>query len=423
VLRGLAPHLVRWVTISLPYSLKEVPEERKKKYPPPDYQLLNALQVPFDADRSLIPYPWVVDRAPPAESTLSFFVTAHGEMPVSASVTFEGEGEEKRADSEVLRPETPGSLRIELDPTPNVFGRGQLSLRIAKETFQESLRWIQLRQGQTAVLPLSLGDELGGETAEYFLESERLRMIVSPGAGGRAMALMDKASGGNWLSSVGGLRDYFSFYEQPPGTRPERARGIGGLHNRPYRAEILEAGGKDGRGPAAALRLSYFARDVLPAGASIKKTLRLDPQSPHRAAIEYEVALEKGEPAGIGQSFLSATSIAASDREPLRFCWQIPPLAGQDAAKEACRSFQAGESFDLPAPVRALRVHRAKVEDPPRRGDAGLEIGWEGEAQATIVSKAFSVMIWLRFPPLTPGAGPAHYHIYYSLGTAATGHE
>jgi hypothetical protein len=430
VLRGLAPHLVRWVTISLPYSLKEVPEERKKNYPPPDYQLLNVLQIPLDANRSLIPYPWIVDRAPPADSALSVFVTAHGEMPVSASVTYEGEGEEKRADSAILRPEIPGGLRIELGPTPNVFGRGQLSLRVAKETFQESLRWIQLGQGQTALLPMSLGDELGGDTTEYFLESERLRMVVSPDAGGRAVALMDKASGGNWLSSVGGLRDYFSFYEQPPGTRPERARGIAGLHNRPYRAEILEAGGKDGRGPAAALRLSYFAEDVRPAGASIKKTLRLDPQSPHRAAIEYDVALEKGEPAGIKQSFLSATSIAASDREALRFCWLAPPLAEQDAGKETCRSFQPGESLDLPAPVRALRVHRAKVEDSPWRAedplwrrDAGLEIGWEEEAQATIVSKAFSVMLWLRFPPLTPGAGPAHYRIYYSLGKAPTERE
>ena len=437
LLRGPAPYFLRYVAVTLPYSLKEA-LTGERQYPPPEYDLLNALRIPLDADRSLVPRPWILDRSQPPENELSFSLTAYGEMPVAASVTYEGG--EKAGNRTTLNPDVPGNLRLELKPTEDLFGQGQVSLRIGKEKTREALRWIRVGRGKTAAMALSLAGDPAvhgepslqgklavrpGRTAaetEYFLESERLRLILSPAAGGRVMALMDKSAGTNWVSSVGGLRDFFSFYEQPPGIRPERARGIGGLHNRAYHAEILEAGGSPGG--TAALRLSYVAPEVLPAGARVAKTLRLNPETPHRVAIEYEILLEKSElapptagragpvpsrrfgrnGAGVEQSFISGISVAAGGREPLRFCWQ-------EASRETCQVFPSGETFRLPAPVRALRVHRAE-------GDAGLEVGWEDEARAAIEIKNFSAMIRLRFPPLTPGGPPGRYRIYYSLGLA-----
>ena len=73
---------------------------------------------------------------------------------------------------------------------------------------------------------------------EWVLENASVRLIVSPASGGRALALVDKSTGFDLLSSVGALRDGFLFTPNPPGISAERARGRYGLFNRELRSRL-----------------------------------------------------------------------------------------------------------------------------------------------------------------------------------------
>src|SRR5215472_9053022 len=118
---------------------------------------------------------------------------------------------------------------------------------------------------------------------EWVLENSQLRLIVSPESGGRAIALMDKSNGENISTSVGLLRDNFSYTESPAGVSEDRAYGRYGMFNRPYTA----AWDLDSASPK--LRLAYYAPDVFPAGAKIEKTVQLENSNTLR--VDYLVSL------------------------------------------------------------------------------------------------------------------------------------
>ena len=108
---------------------------------------------------------------------------------------------------------------------------------------------------------------------DVILENAHLRLFVSPQDGGRAFALVSKATGANAFNSVGGMRDNFTKRVAPedlrdlPGwTRAERL----GLFNRPYSFRITNAsGGK------AVVQLEYTAPDIYPKGVKLERTLSL----------------------------------------------------------------------------------------------------------------------------------------------------
>ena len=146
---------------------------------------------------------------------------------------------------------------------------------------------------------------LDGEQ-ECVLENERLRAVFSPGSGGRAFEIIDKSTGQNLTTTVGAFRDRFSYYEQAPGANKLRLRGAFGLHNRPYAFEWLKEGE-----PAATLRLSYRAPDVLPAGAHILKTIMLFGGRDY-LLVQYELSLTPPSPL---QQFISVHSLPYQDFE------------------------------------------------------------------------------------------------------------
>ena len=146
---------------------------------------------------------------------------------------------------------------------------------------------------------------LDGEQ-ECVLENERLRAVFSPGSGGRALEIIDTATGQNLTTTVGAFRDRFSYYEQAPGASKLRLRGAFGLHNRPYAVEWLKEGE-----PAATLRLSYRAPDVLPDGAHILKTIMLFGGRDY-LLVQYEVSLTPPSPL---QQFISVHSLPYQDFE------------------------------------------------------------------------------------------------------------
>ena len=240
-------------------------------------------------------------------------------------------------------------------------------------------------------------------------------MIVSPEAGGQAIGLVEKSSGTNLTTSVGLLRDAFSHTENPPGIKESRARGRFGLFNRPYDAVWQTENGNP------VLTLHYEAPDILPAGASIKKTVQFEGTTALR--VDYRIALhmDTGDAGAASsssvQSFIGLNSFPALAQlgETTRFCWAAGPDAGkhggadktEDPAESSdhCEDFKpGGETIKVPASTTRVEV---RTPDWP-----GIAIEWECTnvcAQMTIEPKNFSVLFRLAFPPLTPGADEIEY--------------
>ena len=108
------------------------------------------------------------------------------------------------------------------------------------------------------------------------LENDRVRVIVSPGAGGRAFVFEDEARTTSMFTTVGALRD--DVLVQPPLSTVDRiakyTNGMpAGFFNRPYRAHVVQSGAR------AVVRLSYAAPDAYPQGAQFSRTLSLAPQA------------------------------------------------------------------------------------------------------------------------------------------------
>jgi hypothetical protein len=108
---------------------------------------------------------------------------------------------------------------------------------------------------------------------DIILENSAVRLLVSPCAGGRAFAYINKATGANAFNSIGGMRDNFTKRVEPEDMRNVTGwtrAGALGLYNRPYATRILSAAGLE-----AVLRLEYSAPDIYPKGVKLERTLRL----------------------------------------------------------------------------------------------------------------------------------------------------
>ncbi len=254
------------------------------------------------------------------------------------------------------------------------------------------------------------------------LENDRLRLIVSPESGGRAVALIDKSWAANVSTSVGLLRDNFSFTENPPGINQSRTRGKYGLFNRPYPA----AWSDDGVHPT--LNLRYEAADIFPAGAKIEKSIQLD--SVDSLRVDYRISLHANatssvdSPTAHPQSFAVVNSFPAEagsgevgSGASTRFCWQTKSLpapspgASAPSAREGegqdCEDFRPdGNPIEPPQGISKIEIHSP--------GRAGIEMSWDCSdacARLTIEPKFFSALFRLEFPPLTTGADAAQYSV------------
>ena len=424
ILRGMAPLFIRVLSLDLP--AKPHVAEREKPVKPGldeiDYFAANAVRLPTGADAGMRTYPPLVI----AEKNRSFVVVMQADnqtgvpnlaLDLSVSGTLRG--------SAVLRllPRGVAVEKVALKPSqnelmalpPSADGllHGGIEIKMGHE--RRSLPVAFLRPREDGVYHYRYDFDRDGAD-EWVLENSNLRLIISPETGGRALALVDKASGQNLSTSVGLLRDNFSFTVNPPGGDEARARGRYGLFNRPYVAEWL------GEEKEPSLKLHYDAADVFPGGASIEKSIRLEGQNGVR--VDYSVAL-KGAAAGRGsgedhhQSFVAVNSFPAVARpgRETKFCWPVEhgsddtAGASSEQAKGSgwrCEDFKpAGEPIELPAGTKRVEVRPT--------GHPATTLEWDCAAECARVSiepKHFSALFRLQFPKLTPGADPAQYTIH-----------
>ncbi|MBP6823667.1 MAG: hypothetical protein KA368_19110, partial [Acidobacteria bacterium] len=244
-----------------------------------------------------------------------------------------------------------------------------LSDGVLTETAKVNL--LALRKGEAIAFAYDV-DRDGFD--DYVMENEFLRLVVSPNAGARAFTLLNKRTGENVFTSIGGLRDKFVELDPADPTRnPRRKRGAYGTFNRAYSAEVVA-----GMGAQSVLKLGYDAPDVFPSGARIERTITLK-AGEEFFTVDYRVTPKAADGK---QAFWSASSIVVGD-----------------PANQARRFVTAGGAFEFAAAkTRALNAGWLAA---PVGGRNTFGIFWrETEiATAEVEMKDFSSLVNLKFKP------------------------
>jgi hypothetical protein len=106
------------------------------------------------------------------------------------------------------------------------------------------------------------------------LQNALVRLVIAPDAGARAFSFEDLSDGSNIITSVGAMRDDVTLQPATSATdylAKSTHDFSAGMFNRPYSVNVRSSGA------AASVRLSYFAPDVLPKGATFERTVTLLP--------------------------------------------------------------------------------------------------------------------------------------------------
>jgi hypothetical protein len=258
-----------------------------------------------------------------------------------------------------------------------------------KTTETARVNFVALRRGEAVAFAY---DADGDGFDDYVLENDHLRLIVSPNAGARAFALINKRTGTNVFTSVGGLRDKFVGIDPLDPTRNvRRKRGMYGTFNRAYSAEV-----RQGMGGRAVLSLSYDAPDVYPAGARIERAITLN-AGDEFFTVDYRITPDAKTADG-AQAFWSSSSIVAGD----------PALTAR-------RFVASGGAFDFAATTsRSLDASSgwvaAQVSDRETFGVLWLD-GQVGAAEVEM--KDFSSFVNLKFKPFANAEAHAYRLAFY----------
>lgn len=428
--RGPSPDFIQTIALRLPHAREpksEKAKRSKKQLLPSDlrYIVENAVRFPVSENAFLTTYPPLI--VPDADNKLTVLMSVENHNVYNGREVNLTLAHPLRGDRDVIAlPRSSTSTEIDLPGSdadraslplaPDGLFHATVTLRSGHDS--QDLPLVFLLHRKATVDHYRFDFDRDGMN-EWVLESDRLRLVVSPESGGRAMALMDKVSGADLSTSVGLFRDGFSLNDSAAARDATHPGGLYGFFNRAYSAQWLtDATPK--KNPS--LELKYDSPDALPSGASIQKTFRFDGADTARA--EYAVALNPaaaaGSPAAGPQSFIVTNSFPARDDLGLRtrYCWPQPAVAGaaasNPAAKRAgpfdqeeglqCQDFAPGGApIVVPAGAKSVQVRTP--------GDPVIAIEWDCSSECaamTIQPKNFSALFRLQFPPLAPGAKAAY---------------
>jgi hypothetical protein len=423
--RGASPDFLRTIKLELRYQPFVPPKPKAKPAPSQNYsfRVLDAVPLALGDTASLQSYPpLVVLDSGRQDSLLLEARNLSGESSGKISVQLEGPIKGSASLHPRKELSTLGKLRLNwpaergrklsgISPGPDGLVHEMLVLHSAAGARKLPIAFLIATPGSSSHYQFDF-DQDGAN--EWVLENDRVRLIFSPAAGGDLWSFVDKDAAYDLLSSVGGLRDGFSYAKIPPGESSARERGRYGLFNRFYIAKW------DGTGGGAALEMNYDASDILPNGAAIQKVIRLDGSDDFRA--DYSVSLASPQAAtqfAHPQSFvvMNSVPVSADAQRPTRFCWSASggnsgivsasTSQSDDPTAEHCETFvPGGKPIVVPSGVDVLRVHTL--------GRPGLSIQWKA-GQMTIEPKAFSALLKLQFPPLTPGGEAEKYSIRFHV--------
>jgi hypothetical protein len=240
--------------------------------------------------------------------------------------------------------------------------------------------------------------ERSGST-NWVLENKQLRLILLPAAGGEISALVDKLSGTNLTTTVGGLRDMILVHRNL-GSAIE-TQLLDPTMNLAYSAEWTS---RDG---AEILMKTRWPADA-PIAGEISKTVRMTSKD-DTDVVEAKYDLHSKNPRhdnnsseppqNESASFVSAFSVPAiaDQREGTQFCWlpretSLSTESGEKAkdSAEHCTAFVLnGTEIRIPADAARLEIRTS--------GRPTLAIEWTA-GRITIQQKLYSARILLEFP-------------------------
>jgi hypothetical protein len=421
LLRGAAPEYRRVLHIHLRYTphVVEKPDPAKIQRQASEFEVFDAVRLPLGSDGSISTGPPLVLTEPGGGGHLVITSWNHTDairsLDMSLDGAFHGTGSGKAFPGEEL------FSRLRFQPSRNSnppdastspgddgLLRGQLSLRSGREHGTIPILFVTANDAGNAHYQYDF-DRDGAP--EWVLESNRLRVIVSPADGGRTLALVDKSTNDNLITLGGALHDFLVPEAASPAASGDFAA------NRAYSAAWVEE--KLGTG----LQLAYSEHENSPAGLHVEKTLRLT--APETIETVYRVSVgSAGFPVPVNdsepkQSFISEFSLPAfaSEEESTHFCWQSadssvtktkPAGPALPAPGPQCQDFVAsGEPILIPADIT-----RIEIQTTARRT---LTVEWTS-ARAIIVPRNFSAQVEFAIPAPMRGAAPAEFTLRYTVG-------
>ncbi len=451
--RGASPDFLRLLKIHLHYTprVSQKPDPRKRARRDFDAAVMDGVRLPLSDDTSLPAFPPLILLDSDGKGQMLFGAENYDEMGRTVSVGIEGpvhgsgrlvmDPNEVRLAQIGLAPAKSFGPAAELARTqPDGLLRGELQAHSGRADHGLPMLFVVVGQDSAARYQVDF-DRDGA--LEWVLENQRVRLILSPEAGGRAIALVDKATGLNLTTPIGALRDLFVSDGNRAGGRAAPGEIAGALEkrdatfNQAYRAEWVqepppaESGAQNHGQSAPAVRLSYqlpatLLREGHPGGALLEKTVRL--ASTESVQVDYRVSLpapSSAAPQNLPpQAFVAMNSVPARNGGELttRFCWDASPasepskspaggLKEEPLAAAHCETFVPGAgALKVPEGVQRLEVRT--------RGRAGLALEWK-TARMNIEMKQFSALLSLQFPPFSAAAGSGgetrEYRVRYTV--------
>jgi len=440
VLRGAAPDYLRVLKIYLKYAPLVEEKAVAPKHPASAFEVavLNAVRLPLGQGPSLASVPPLIvvpsdevkesngakddaDDKPDKGERLVLRTSNRG----AGAVGFEARVHGPLTGTDSVHVDPGGTYFSDIKIAPDAQGAaawpgdgrimGKLTLDAGKKQLELPLAFQRVGPGGT--LHYTFDFERDG-AQEWVLENEALRLFLSPRDGGRLLALVSLQSGENFITTVGGLRDWFLVGDDP------EPRDF--TFNRTYSAEWTgtepvppeaapapaDAQGGGTSGGVAGVRMRYGVPEAGPAGATIEKTVRL--LAPATVEARYRVSLEPqaGILAGDARlQFVAAFSLPAASGEDrgTQFCWITSEahssVAAPPSSADTCYRFVAlGPALAAPAGVSHLQMRTP--------GHATLDFEWTS-GSLTLAMKSDSVLLEVAVP-LAPGL-PAETALRYTV--------
>jgi hypothetical protein len=404
--RGAAPNFPRILSVHLTYDpdVPEVAKPAKQRGNGYQFAVADGIRLPLNEGKSLLSYPPIIlldkDRTgqfilesenfDDSSLTLQAAVSGAAQGSVSMHLTDESNDIETlklHANGNGTPPETD---REGLLAGNMIFSGGHMPDRSATLNF--------LIADSDTPVHYEYDFERSG-SQNWVLENKQLRLILLPAAGGEISALVDKLSGTNLTTTVGGLRDLILVHRNL-GTAVE-TQLLDPTVNLAYSAEWTS---KDG---AEILMKAHWPAGA-PIAGEISKTVRMSSKD-DTDVVEAEYRLRSENPShednstesprNESASFVSAFSVpaVADQREGTQFCWlpreQSPSTdAGARAKDDAghCTAFVLnGSEIRIPADAARLEIRTS--------GRPTLAVEWTA-GRIAIQQKLYSARILLEFP-------------------------
>lgn len=404
--RGAAPNFPRILSVHLTYDpdVPEIPKPAKQRGKGYQFAVADGIRLPLNDGKSLLSHPPIIlldkDRTgqfilesenfDDSSLTLQAAVSGAAQGSVSMRMTDQANDIETMKLHASVNGAPPETNRDGLLAGNMNFSGGHMPDRGSTLNF--------LIADSDAPVHYEYDFERSG-SPNWVLENKQLRLILLPAAGGEISALVDKLSGTNLTTTVGGLRDLVLVHRNL-GTAIE-TQLLDPTMNLAYSAEWTS---KDGA--------EILMKAQWPAGApiagEISKTIRMSSKDDTDVVeAEYRLHLENphhednsAEPSRTESvAFVSAFSVPAiaDQREGTQFCWlpqeQSPSTdvgSNSKDSAEHCTAFSLnGNEIRIPAGAARLEVRTS--------GRPTLAMEWTS-GRITIQQKLYSARILLEFP-------------------------